>query len=72
VESTTLAAGSATARNEAENAPRHDSLPADVQDRACGICGRRQAELELIGHTLRFLCPDEVCTSCLDEDAAAA
>ena len=43
-----------------------------LQDRTCDVCGRDQAQLEKIGHTLRFLCPDEVCTSCLGEDAAAA
>ncbi len=51
----------------------HDVDPATLlPDRSCSVCGRNQAELQQAGHTLRFLCPDEVCTSCLDEDAAAA
>jgi hypothetical protein len=45
-----------------------DHLP----DRTCSLCGRGQSELEQIGHTLRFLCPDEVCTECIDDDVAAA
>lgn len=45
---------------------------ADVLDRTCSLCGRGQTELEQAGHSLRFLCPDEVCTECIDDDVAAA
>ena len=47
---------------------QHDTL----SDRTCSLCSRGQTELEHIGHTLRFLCPDEVCTECIDDDVAAA
>ncbi len=46
--------------------------PSPVLDRTCSLCGRGQTELEQVGHTLRFLCPDEVCTECIDDDVAAA
>jgi hypothetical protein len=41
-------------------------------DRSCSVCGRTQPELREAGHSLRFLCPDEVCTDCLVDDDAAA
>jgi hypothetical protein len=44
----------------------------DVLDRTCSLCGRGQTELQQAGHSLRFLCPDEVCTECIDDDVAAA
>jgi hypothetical protein len=44
----------------------------DVLDRTCSLCGRGQTELQRAGHSLRFLCPDEVCTECIDDDVAAA
>jgi len=47
-------------------------LTSQLTDRTCNVCGRSQSELQRIGHSLRFLCPDEVCTSCLGESAAAA
>ena len=46
--------------------------PGDVLDRTCSLCGRGQTELQQAGHSLRFLCPDEVCTECIDDDVAAA
>jgi hypothetical protein len=50
-------------------------LPADLatsmHDRSCTACGRTQTELERVGETLRFLCPDDVCTGCLGDSAAA-
>jgi hypothetical protein len=44
----------------------------DVLDRTCSLCGRGQTDLQQAGHSLRFLCPDEVCTECIDDDVAAA
>lgn len=41
-----------------------------MNDRSCTACGRTQTELQRAGHTLRFLCPDDVCTGCLGESAA--
>jgi len=41
-----------------------------MSDRSCTACGRTQTELQRAGHTLRFLCPDDVCTGCLGESAA--
>jgi hypothetical protein len=46
-----------------------DELSTD--ERACSVCGRSQPELQQAGHSLRFLCPDDVCTDCLIDDAAA-
>jgi hypothetical protein len=43
-----------------------------TEDRVCSVCGRSQPELRQAGHSLRFLCPDEVCTDCLIDDDAAA
>lgn len=42
-----------------------------MDERVCSVCGRGQHELQQVGHSLRFLCPDEVCTECLVYDAAA-
>ena len=56
------------------SAPATDirSLDDSVLDRTCSLCGRGQTELQRAGHSLRFLCPDEVCTECIDDDVAAA
>jgi hypothetical protein len=43
-----------------------------MDDRACSVCGRSQPELRQAGRSLRFLCPDQVCTDCLVDDDAAA
>ena len=45
-------------------------LAAAMADRSCTACGRSQTELQRQGHSLRFLCPDDVCTGCLGEAAA--
>jgi hypothetical protein len=64
--------GSATdIRSHNDTVTSFDSA-ADVLDRTCSLCGRGQTELEQAGHSLRFLCPDEVCTECIDDDVAAA
>jgi hypothetical protein len=47
-----------------------DELATD--ERACSVCGRGQRELLETGHSLRFLCPDDVCTDCLVDEGAAA
>ena len=50
----------------------HELRAQDVTtERTCPVCGRGQVELLKTGQTLRFLCPDEVCTSCLADAAAA-
>ncbi|MDX6534305.1 MAG: hypothetical protein QOF68_2049 [Gaiellales bacterium] len=46
-------------------------LATAMADRSCTACGRTQTELERVGETLRFLCPDDVCTGCLGDSAAA-
>jgi hypothetical protein len=50
--------------------PGDDDFAAAMGDRSCTACGRTQTELAREGHSLRFLCPDDVCTSCLGEAAA--
>jgi hypothetical protein len=46
-------------------------LATAMADRSCSACGRTQTELERVGQTLRFLCPDDVCTGCLGDSVAA-
>jgi hypothetical protein len=47
-------------------------VAAVVDERVCSVCGRGQHALQPVGHSLRFLCPDEVCTECLVDEHAAA
>jgi hypothetical protein len=52
--------------------PSSAEVTAELEDRTCSLCGRDQTELREAGHSLRFLCPDEVCTECIDDDVVAA